>query len=415
VPYFKYAVDRALFGATLEQCYGIPPIGIGWSKSRGGMHYLFRFLTQYETAEFQWFAAEGDFTKLDFSMAPGLLTIVGLLMLFFYNPNEPDYDVLRYLAEWSTDDLVSKFLHLFDGEDRLVIGMMFSGSLLTSWGDSVSCWIAFEMWYLHVYTELVRTGQTREAAHWRSIWPLPLLIYGDDHVAYLPSYAYPYYVGKPWEERELGDKPQYLDAYLGQVANIRLKMPDSAVYFADDRHPLCTVVAQTGQILHHGPKFLQRRWVLAKVPDFVQEQRPSAEKFAFLAFRPTEDYFTKAATTVNGDSLPYYILKLRGLAVDTAGANRAAFMFLRFVHNNLCQHYPSVVEEIALLSLDTDPGTADYRKRLTPNGLPLGYCKRAFPDYADLKVHFWPDRLDVNLCMLRAKSTGFYSRMNDSF
>jgi len=379
------------------------------------MHYLFRFLTQYEDPEFEWFAAEGDFTKLDFSMAPGLLTIVGLLMLFFYNPNDADYDVLRYLAEWSTDDLVSKFLHLFDGEDRLVIGMMFSGSLLTSWGDSVYCWIAFEMWYLHVYSELVKTGQTREAAHWRKIWPLPMLIYGDDHVIYLPSYAYQYYVGKPWARRKLKHKPKYIDAFLQRVANIALKESDSAVYFADDRHPLCTVVDQSGTILHQGPKFLQRRWVLAKVPGYVLEQRQSAETFAFLAFRPTEDYYAKAATTVNGGSLPYYILKLRGLAVDTAGANRHAYLFLRFLHNNLCMHYPAVVDEIEQLSVDTDPGAADYRKRMVPNGLPLGYCKSVFPDYADLKVHFWPDKLDVNLCMLRAKSTGFYSRMHDVF
>lgn len=416
VPYFKFAIDTVLFSGVLEGTYGVPPIGIGWSKSRGGMQFLYEHLNHYRfrdarqhDPQWSWFVADGDFKKLDFTMAPGILTLIGMLPLWFYSTHSEEYPVLRFLMEWSTDDLVSKFLHLFEGEDRLVIGMMFSGSLLTSWGDTCYVWFGFEMWYLHVAQSLQEANKLAELAHWKSIWPLPLLLYGDDLLAAMPSYVYPYWVGKKWEERKPGDKPVALSQFLNKYLNVNLKMEESDVYDS-----LLTVPGQMGRLSVRGPKFLQRMFVWARADYQISENVPGYYPQCFIPYRATTDYYTRASMTVNGVTLSHYVLKLRGLAVDTAGTNYEAYSFLRFLHDSICKDFPHIFSEIDALAKGFDSRALPYElqdvnKRLKPNDFAITELLAGFPSWNRLRDHFWPTSANVAVAHARARSTGFYA------
>jgi hypothetical protein len=422
VPYLVYLIDELIYGDAIRSTYGVPPIGIGWSKAKGGMHFLQQHFTQYVKRDklhgenYEWFAFEGDMAKLDFHITPAILTLIAMLPIFFYDPNCTDYEVLRFLMEWSSDQLTSKYLHLFDGEDRLVIGMMFSGSFLTSWGDSVYCWIIFELWYIHVFNDLRKRDMRKEAAHWKTIWPLPIMIYGDDHMGMLPSYAYEYWVGKPWSARSKGDKPVAADKFFGQAGKINMKMTDSDVFFdvLDPNGRTCPVWATLGNgyggVGVSGPKFLQRRFIPISATADVLERCSDAMPYSILSYRPIEDYWVRASTTVNGKTMGAWLVKIRALAVDTCGANPDAYNFLKFVHDYIGVKYPEARAEIEGLEID-DPQLAEAKRKLLDKLFTVEDLQRGFPEYMELKATYWPKRGDILDCITKAQSTGFYQWM----
>jgi hypothetical protein len=359
---------------------------------------------------YRWFALEGDFEKLDFTLLPQILTLVSMSTLFFYrDTGDTEYDIFRFMAEWSADSLTSKFLHLFKEEQRLIIGMMFSGNFLTSWGDSVYCMIAFEAWFNMVYTDLIRRSKCREAAHWRSCWPLPLWIYGDDHLANLPEYVYPYVTGKDFEDASPDDKPVNLSDWLRAATNLSLKMSDCAIYLPTPTRPepLFTDVYM-GSVRVPGPKFLQRRFVHAEAPDWILEDDGNYEH-ALMPFRPIEDYYGRASTTVNSTTWAGYLMKLRGLAVDVAGSNGYAFAFLRFIHDKIAYDHPEAIAAILGLDLENDRQLLEFRRRVADSGLPMSLL-RPFPSYSEMQLHYWPKIGDVtHLAGMARKNGNFFN------
>jgi len=279
---------------------------------------------------------------------------------------------------------------------------MFSGSLLTSWGDTCYVWLAMEMWYQWVAHSLRAAGRMNELDHWKSIWPLPLLIYGDDLLTHLPSYVYPYWVGKLWEDREPGDKPRALSAFLKGCANIELKMEESDVFDS-----IASVPDSRGGLSKRGPKFLQRYFVWDRASQTMMDEMPGAYPMAFSNYRVTTDYYTKAALTVSGATLSHYVLKLRGLAVDTAGANYEAYEFLKIMHDEICNDFPDLAYRIENINTGS-PEFDDLRKRSKPNDIAIGELKLAFPSWDRLRHHFWPTVETVNDAMSRSRRTGFY-------
>jgi len=412
--YLTYLIDSLIYKPAVETTYGVLPIGIGWSKSKGGMQFLYNYLVQYRLRDIRngekwdWFALEADAAKLDFSIQAAPLTLMSMMPLFYYALESKDYEIMRFLMESSSDNLTSKFLHGFAHEDRLVIGMMFSGAFLTSWGDTVCCLFAYVAHYMDVCRRLREAGMTRELAHWRSIWPMALLLYGDDYLSYMPSYVYRYFIGKEWADRLPSDKPVALDAFVKNAFGINLKMSDSSVYFDEPgKLALFTIPDDFGGIARMGPKFLQRHFFAVKAEEVEIDMDSDKYPLAILSFRTIEDYFTRASMSVNSATFSGYLMKLRGLAIDTAGANVHAYEFLRFIHDCCVRDHPE-----ALFNLDRDDFEdreyADFRRKLWFSGIDAEFCRNAFPSYEHLRDHYWPTKSAVHECVVNCQKTGFY-------
>jgi hypothetical protein len=418
VPYLSYLIDQWIYRSAIEKTYCVPPVGIGWSKSDGGCHFIFQHLAQYKYRDderkvddpnyetYEWFAIEGDFEKLDFSLVAALLTIVGMIPLFHYDTRSPDYATLRFFMEWSADVLASKFLHMMTDEERMVIGMMFSGSFLTSWGDTVYCWIGIELWAIYVKRCLTKLGLFKEAHHFSSIWPLPFWIYGDDHIGYLPSYLYPYVVGKEWKDRRPNDKPNAFSDFLKRTVNLNLKMSDSAVYLGSNC--LLTLVNRYGEVIKPGPKFLQRRMVYGEADSDMLEADADIIPKTIKCHRVTPDYYTRASNTVNGCTWAHYVLKLRGLVVDTCGTNPEAYNFLKFVHDTVITAHPEVIDEIESINLAEDMHVLEMRRKIADSGLSYDFM-HTFPSYAFLRDHYWPRRSAVRAVVANANRNGHFA------
>jgi hypothetical protein len=419
VPYFKFAVDKLLFRPVLDKTHGIPPIGIGWSKTRGGLQFIYEHLVQYIVRDRaagdgrKWFYVDGDFEKLDFSLAAGILTLVGMIPFWFYatETTDPvDYEIFRFLNEWSTDDLVSKFLHLFSGEDRLVIGMMFSGSLLTSWGDTCYVWLAFEMWYIKVAKKL-RRRDPANYAHWQTIWPMALFIYGDDFIGCFPEYVRPYYESRPGDRdnADFHPGPYRFQRYIRRVANLGLKLSECNSY-----DTIATEISTMGDIIRPGPKFLQRRFVYAEPPAGVFKRSIGPYPRGFAVYRETSAYYTRASTLAGGNTLGQYVLKLRGLAEDTCGANWEAYQFLRTLHDSILAHPdfgPVAKEQLVAYAESIRNGgeiPKELLKRIKGSDTSIWRLLKTFPRWNKLQAKYWPTEAGVLMAKEKAGSTGFY-------
>jgi len=248
-----------------------------------------------------------------------------------------------------------------------------------------------------------------ELEHWKTMWPLPLLLYGDDLLAHLPSYVYPFWVGKEWADRAPGDKPDALSAFLKTAANIELKMEESDIF------PLINSVPDgLGGLSQRGPKFLQRYFVWDRASQTMMSEMPGAYPMAFSNYRITSDYYTKAALTVSGATLSHYLLKLRGLAVDTAGLNYEAYEFFRFMYDEICSDFPDLLHRIENINTGT-PEFDDLRKRAIPNDIAIGELKQGFPGWNRLRSHFWPTIEAVSDSHSRSRRTGFYASEFDFY
>jgi len=381
----KYIIDKLIYTPVMNSIYGKPPLCIGWSKSRDTMHFLSEHLLGRNSAYPNYYV-DGDFSKLDFSLAPSWLTIVAMFPLLFYKRTDTfEYHFLRFLMEWSSDELVSKLLHLFKGQQRMVIGMMFSGSLLTSFGNSLYVIIMFEMWFVHVGAQLRLEGKVAEYNDWVCNWPIRYFVSGDDWLASLPSYTYKYYVGKDYVNRAPGDKPEAFAKFALSAANLTVKMEESRVFDS-----LYTITNGRGSIRRDGPKFLQRRFVKVRVTDRMRPHMPNDVLNKFIVpWRPIEDYYSRCATTVGGVTLAHYVLKLRGLMVDTAGANYYAYHFIRKIHDGIFDAHPGLQEEVDNLSIqDMQLGCVDFLKRLAGKEYTPEEIARQLPTLASLRNKF---------------------------
>jgi len=280
---------------------------------------------------------------------------------------------------------------------------------LTSWGDTVYCLLGRLLWFQYVYRALRDSGQFKNALHWKSIWPLPMVLYGDDNVDYLPSYCYEYYVGKPWSERATDDKPWFLSKFLKKAVNISMKMSDSNVFFSRPGiHALWSEVNWQGQLVTAGPKFLQRRFVVVTATETMLDANSDLCNPSFVAWRPVEDYYVRASTTVGSTTWAGYLAKLAGLAVDTAGSNASAYHFLRYVYRAVARMHPEALIDDEY-RLSTDREFTEYRRKMVDSGW---LSSGMFPRFDDLRMHFWPKKSEVAMCVQEMKRTGHYQSLH---
>jgi len=271
--------------------------------------------------------------------------------------------------------------------------------------------MAMQYWFQYVYSDLLKRGAHAEAQHWRTLWPMPAWFYGDDTLGYFPEYAYRYVVGKEWADRVPWDKPTALNDFLSTILGLRLKMSDCAVFLPEfEKDPLLTVVNQHGTIVRPGPKFLQRRFVHIMASEDFLKIDPTLYEHSVAAYRTSHDYWTRASTTVNGSTWASYIMKLRGLAIDTAGINASAFAFLKHMHDEVCKQHPESIEVLENFDLKNDYEMIEFRRRVADSGLPYELM-RDFPDYTHLQFHYWPRKSHCRSLVTHIRESGLYPHL----
>jgi len=358
---YKYLVDKLIYPNAYEYMFQKGGVMIGWSKTGGGMQFIYDTLKRDPKKHF-WL--ELDFAKLDFKLMPHMLSLILSFPLWYYDKNDPNYELMRYFVEWSIDCGVSKYLNIMPDQVYMVIGQMFSGEVYTSIGDTLYVLMAFWAFKIHVYRDLLRRGLTSEAAEWwnDNDWRW---VYGDDTIAVFPSYLYFYVVGKPWEERLPGDEPHGLYEFFGKM-RLDVKKEDTHLFFqkndSDNRDPLLSYPDGKGGIVDSpdypiGPKILQRYFIKVSYDPIALAERSELEirydeegkiklwwplnstfvryENIIMPYRPLRAYLTRGSVSTTDNSDEAMISKITGLAYDTAGTNLGAFRFLREIYSHL--------------------------------------------------------------------------------
>jgi len=233
-----------------------------------------------------------------------------------------DWPLIQMLIKFSLENSVAKIVKWFGDDWKIIFGLMFSGELMTSLGDSLYLEIIFECFDMYVY-ERIRDPKFKSSFR-------RFKDYGDDGVlGYSLSVMEWICKGTPYPER--------LSSYLEQKFKMVLKRSDTYVNKDSDPRPDMNISSFFTQLNHNrsvpgpeiayrGTKFLKRYIVLDKL-----RGGPCP-----VPWRPTVDYFQKAACVAgNNQSVVLHLVRLRALACDTYGTNKRAFSFLKRIHDHI--------------------------------------------------------------------------------
>lgn len=320
----KTYLDRVAFSPAMERSYGTGANSIGHKWAHGGAT---RFAKQFKYEEHHnkfWISL--DISKFDQSVLASLLMITMFLPWFLYDRGSEDFKIIEQLILWSLSNSVVKVVKWFGEEWKLMFGLMFSGELLTSLGDSWYLEVIFDCFDMHMNEQLGRPD-------WFQSCYRRFKDYGDDGVLGYDIRVFDAMCPD-------GRTPTVLRDYLKIYWKMELKMSDTFVSLT--RYPngtspphvgpdggFITVIRTHGlgpEVLYRGPKFLKRQ-IIKMLVNSVPEPMP---------WRPTTDYFSRSnCISTNPLSIPQHIIRLRALALDTYGTNERAYNFLFESHEYL--------------------------------------------------------------------------------
>lgn len=265
-----------------------------------------------------------DISKFDQSVLASVLMLTLFLPWFLYNHASPDFPVLEKIILWSVSNSVAKVVKWFGDEWRVIFGLMFSGELMTSIGDSWYLEIIFECFDQYLADQVgpeMRDKYKRDFRRFKD--------YGDDgilsHAMWVLQFMAP--------DRNLG--PTLLRDYLKIYWHMDLKLSDTHMSCDSDprRDPrlpsFYTQLNKDGvgdEISYQGARFLKRYIIKYDTP-YGEDDMP---------WRPTNDYISKISCVAgNNQSEVMQLIRLRALALDTYGTNQRAYDLLRRVHDEL--------------------------------------------------------------------------------
>jgi len=255
--------------------------------------------------------------------------IVMFLPWLLYDRSHPDFKVIEQLIMWSMTNSVVKVVKWFGDDWKLIFGLMFSGELMTSLGDSWYLEIIFDCFDMYLYETLSPSEKLVFARALRRFKD-----YGDDG---LMSYR-ERFVKSVCPD---GPLPSVLAFYLQSRWHMELKLSDTFVNCDSDPRPDMTISSffsqlnpsPFGPVFHYrGPKYLKR--YIIKFVEYVDGVRLEYD----APYRPIGDYWTRLITVAgNAQSIVLHLIRLRALAVDTYGTNERAYNVLRASHDYLLE------------------------------------------------------------------------------
>jgi len=305
----------------MARIYNVGANGIGTKWLGGGAHRFAKTMgaiPSYDELR-AWLSL--DISKFDQSVLASLLLLVLFYPYFLYDRTDVDWPVIEQLLFYSMENSVAKVVKWFGDDWKVIWGLMFSGELMTSLGDSLYLEIIFECFDMWLYEKFPEKSYFRRCFR-------RFKDYGDDG-----SLGYPEKVMRYLCQN--GDMPVLLKEYLRDKWRMDLKMEDTYVCFDSDPRPDMSVSCfftqlHTGdngwvEMAYRGPKYLKRY--------IVNPDSPSP-------WRPTVDYLSKSICIAGNNRSPVnHLVRLRALALDTFGTNVRAYEFLKDFHDSLLSFY----------------------------------------------------------------------------
>jgi hypothetical protein len=316
-------------------------ISIGMTWTRGGAELLFNSLhgdrfDVYERVSFagdsasnvcctyKWKAhgdmliGSGDIKSLDTSITaiPLVLYLMFAQIWIQRNDSDPSYRMFQYILEGCAEQLAGKTVRWIK-DFVLLIGVMPSGSLETSHGDS---WVVGVVYWLSYIFNVMAHSEVKVR---RQIWEalanriIGMFVYGDDFLKVYP--------------KSLRDHIN-VNGFAGYMLSSHSIQFKNSEEFSS---ALTYLTVWNNEVVNHvytGPSYLKRHLIRADQFN-LNLINPKISKV--VPWRPFPQYQWRAGVP-RDRSAPIYmnLSRLIGLAYDTLGVDPMAYYYLGFVYND---------------------------------------------------------------------------------
>jgi len=314
-------------------------ISIGFTWTRGGAFLLHNALhgermDKYERVSFpgdskdnvcctykfvssgDMLVASGDIKSLDTSITaiPLVLYLMFAQIWVQRNDEDPHYRTFQYILESCAEQLAGKTVRWLK-DFVLLIGVMPSGSLETSHGDSWIVGIVY--WLSYVFNVMAKVQPKIRKVIWTYLSRrlIALAVYGDDFLKIYPKNL-----------RNFINIEGFVQ-YLWVCHGIRMKNSEEFTCM------LTYMTVRNNEVLnyvHTGPTYLKRHFIDSSNFNLELHQ-PKISKI--VSWRPLPQYFWRAGVP-RDRSAPIYInlARLIGLAYDTLGIDPVAYNYIRLIY-----------------------------------------------------------------------------------
>lgn len=354
----KFIIDKMIFYPVVKSLYGQGCYMVGFKWAGGGARKLFDFLggelSDSNPTRYFW---EWDIRRMDQAAKAAQIAMNYGLLIKAYNQRDENFVWLKKLAAWSIDNSASKICKWFGDETwRIVVGILFSGDYLTSYSTTITSYVAFLYYLIHLEEIVKHKNQLTY------LEPLQKLIqnttakfFGDDGISgFDRSLQKIVYMSKSMLEKrtKIGLEAPDLsypsfEEVLKVECGLELKLSDSEEYGY-----LYSVVNRQCDFVVKGPKILKRHFLRTVIRDEV----------TIVSFRPTSIW--KVGNPVSVDHSPEsQLVRLIGHMWDTHGNNRRQYEILCEIFESIChQHQIKDVDSklTAMLNAVNDPDSPNY-------------------------------------------------------
>jgi len=298
-------------------------------------------------------------------------------------------EFVRQFHAFVADGCAVKLIKWIGLQALWVIGIMFSGMLGTSWGDSTYMTLLLSCFDQYIYSIILKYDPMLASYFKYDARTFAKSVYGDDMMLSYPIRYWKYIIG---------DVPitdtidlSVLSNYMKSAGGVTIKPSEAFVYVEKKRKdlgPFFSLVTRDGYLSKPGPKFLQRRFV------------PINHNNDLIAapWRVKTDYYMKSAFTFQDETAEYYwIIKWRSLQYDTCGTNPAAYDYLQFLIDGMIKMYaltPKQLDDGIKWWIEKEMGGDarehdSARKRLLKLGIRSQFYGKAMPRNEILHMFLW--------------------------
>jgi len=370
----KLLIDKLLYVDIFPQFYGRGRIGIGFKWAGGGAEALAQELGAYDP-NMGYF--EYDFSKLDQTLLPGMLTLLFSLCMSRVKRTEEltegqifAREIMRAFMTDSADSVAVTLVKWVGNEYRWVIGVMFSGLYGTSWGDSLYVAVANRTFEFYLHRILRRERPDLEASF--VACKKKGKIYGDNCILAYPKTIVEFMTRTKTDHQGIEWKFGLIEEFFSKNWGLTLKRDECRVHIGQD--PFFSTI-----LTHRDPQgrplntFVERPGLNYLKRSFVRFEEVGVPGVFAMPFRPTTDYFSKAAITAKEVTNPLiWPSRWIGLLIDSAGTNEAAWDFLSSLIVKFMERSYGLTQDDAWEEFLENSGIyddADFQNRLKKSGV----------------------------------------------
>jgi hypothetical protein len=320
---------------------------------------------------------EGDIKKLDQNIKAIMLVIYMLCAQIWINKRDTRmFRMFQYLLESCAENLAGKHVRWFNSF-CLIIGMMPSGSLETSHGDSWVMAVYYFLTFFFYKLSYIPEEDRRRFFKYVQLRRIIILLFGDDFLYSLPRELVPIFGINEFEKflleffhtemkfcNTFGTVVTYLKLMNGTVVHDKLSSQFNVKKISEDEWKIEDISILGG---HRGPTYLKRR--IIDVRNFNIDLIIGKDCPAYVAWRDIRQYFRRAGNPNDllNSGLAHNLTRVIGLMYDTMGIDPMVYQFLSMLYDitvsKLLEQVKSQAEFILLL-LNQESQLDKYVKKI---------------------------------------------------